>query len=114
MTDYQKVLELEPSNKAARLELDKLREKCASAASSASTSAPTTADEEKKTTEKLDLKANISKMFAASSSREKLEGVRERETRHKIIQEQQLTSADHAADPLLVMPVVKPPHLRSD
>jgi hypothetical protein len=99
MTDYQKVLDLEPTNKAAKLELDKLRDKCAAAA--AVSSSHVTAAEEEKNPAKLDLKANISRMFAA-------DGVAQaREARNnKINQEQQ------QLNPLQVLPVTKPPDLR--
>jgi hypothetical protein len=100
MADYQKVLELEPTNKAAKLELDKLAEKCAAAASAAEKK-PAKPEAEEKKPAKLDLKANISRMFAAS------DGKRERETGvYKMNQEEKLT------DPCLVLPVIKPPHLR--
>ncbi len=96
MADYQKVLELEPTNKAAKLELDKLAEKCAAAEKK-----PAKLEAEEKKPAKLDLKANISRMFAAS------DGKREGEAgSNKINQGEQLT------DPCLVLPVVKPPHLR--
>jgi len=100
MADYQKVLDLEPTNKAAKLELDKLTEKCAAAASAAEKK-PAKLDAEEKKPAKLDLKANISRMFAAS------DGKREREAGvNKMYRGEQLT------DPCLVFPVVKPPHLR--
>jgi hypothetical protein len=100
MADYQKVLELEPTNKAAKLELDKLAEKCAAAASAAEKK-PAKLEAEEKKPAKLDLKANISRMFAASDGKQEREaGV------NKMNRGEQLT------DPCLVLPVVKPPHLR--
>jgi uncharacterized radical SAM superfamily Fe-S cluster-containing enzyme len=104
--DYEKVLELEPTNKAAKLELAKLQEKCTAAASM-----PQSTEEEKKPA-KLDLKANISKMFASSGP---VESMREREVRKNQINRQEHAATpvtETAADPRLVLPIVKPPHLR--
>jgi hypothetical protein len=100
MADYQKVLELEPTNKAAKLELDKLTEKCAAAASAAEKK-PAKLEAEEKKPAKLDLKANISRMFAASDGTG-----REREVGINKMNQEKFT------DPCLVLPVVKPPNLR--
>jgi len=97
MADYQKVLDLEPTNKAAKLEQDKLQEKCAAAAEKKLAEL----DAEEKKPAKLDLKTNISRMFAPS------EGPREREARNN-----KVNRAESPTDPFLVLPVVKPPHLR--
>ena len=95
LADYEKVVELEPANKAARLEVDKLREKCAAVAAHAAAGAA------KKPAAQLDLKANISRMFASEGGKERLNGANKAEA--PIIAEE---------DPHVVLPVVKPPHLR--
>lgn len=118
--DYEKILELEPNNKPAKLELEKILDKLEQKEESKDEKEK----EEKAQVEKLNLKNNMKGMFASVKATERLEpendftpslllGSGDGERMKPVGELKPIPAPWKEPDPdLLVQPIKKPPHLR--